>query len=147
MGPVGGEVTFHLFEVRGAGILVSFLDLFTRNGPIWLTIEIFSVFVLIFGIIGLFSLVYTSFSDTRNLQTGWIVKKVFPGLTVFFMAFQWILFGIAFAIATPSPEISIDSTGLAMSVFSMILILLAINRDYIFREKEISSSNESKGGL
>lgn len=147
MGPVGGEVTFHLFEVRGAGILVSFLDLFTRNGPIWLTIEIFGVLLLIFGIVGLFSIVYTSFSDTRNLQTGWIVRMVFPGLTVFFMAFQWILFGIAFAIATPSPEISIDPVGLIMSVFSMILILLAINRDYIFKAKEIPSSNESKGGV
>jgi hypothetical protein len=147
MGPVGGEVTFHLFEVRGAGILVSFFDLFTLNGPIWLTIEIFSVFVLIFGIVGLFSIVYTSFSDTRNIQTGWIVRIVFPGLTVFFMAFQWILFGIAFAITTPAPEVLIDPVGLALSILSMILILLAINRDYIFRAEESPDSNETKGGV
>jgi hypothetical protein len=68
-------------------------------------------------------------------------------MTVFFMAFQWILFGIAFAIATPSPDILIDPVGLTMSVFSMILILLAINRDYIFKAKEIPSSNEGKGGV
>jgi CBS domain-containing protein len=147
MGPLGGKVTFHLFEVRGAGILVSFLDLFSINGPIWLVIEIFSVFLLIFGIIGLFSIVYTSFSDTRNLQTGWIVRTIFPGLTIFFMAFQWILFGIAFAIMTPSPEVVIDSTGLVMSIISMILILLAINRDYIFRAKDSSASNESEVSL
>ena len=147
MGPVGGDVTFHLFEVRGAGILVSFLDLFTRNGPIWLTIEIFSIFLLIFGIIGLFSIVYTSFSDTRNLQTGWIIRTIIPGLTVFFMAFEWILFGIAFTLYTPPPEISIDSIGLVMSIISMVLILLAINRDYIFKGKEFPASNENKGGV
>jgi hypothetical protein len=63
------------------------------------------------------------------------------------MAFQWILFGIAFAITTPAPEVLIDPVGLAMSILSMILILLAINRDYIFRAEESPDSNETKGGV
>jgi len=137
IGPVGGKVTFHLFEARGVGIIVPFLDLFTKNGAIWLVIDIFSILMLIFGIIGLFSIVYVSFSDTRSLQTGWIARIVIPGLAIFFMAFEWILFGIAFAITTPTPDITIDVIGLVMSIFSMVLLLLAINRDYIFREKEI----------
>jgi len=136
IGPVGGKVTFHLFEARGVGIIVPFLDLFAKNGAIWLVIDIFSILMLIFGIIGLFSIVYASFSDTRSLQTGWIIRTVIPGLAVFFMAFEWILFGIAFAITTPQPDIAIDVIGLVMSIFSMVLLLLAINRDYIFREKE-----------
>jgi hypothetical protein len=56
------------------------------------------------------------------------------------MAFEWILFGIAFATATPTPIITIDSIGLVLSIISMILVLLAINRDYIFREKETAES-------
>ncbi|MFW9872954.1 MAG: CBS domain-containing protein [Candidatus Thorarchaeota archaeon] len=137
IGPGTGKVTFLLFEARGVHIIVPFLDLFAKNGAIWLVIDIFSIFMLIFGLIGLFSIIYTSFSDTRNLQTGWIIRTVIPGLTIFFMAFEWILFGIAFAITTPTPDIMIDSIGLTMSIFSMILFLLAINRDYIFREKEV----------
>ncbi|MFX1303541.1 MAG: cyclic nucleotide-binding/CBS domain-containing protein [Promethearchaeota archaeon] len=135
-GPIGGNVTFTLFEARGATFIVSFLDLYTKNGPIWLVIDIFSILLLISGIISLFSIIYTSFSDTRNLQTGWIIKTIIPGLVVFFMVFEWILFGIAFNIATPPPIIAIDAIGLTMSIISMILFLLAINRDYIFRGKE-----------
>lgn len=132
----GGKVSFHLFEARGLGIIVPFLDI----GPIWIAIEIFSIFLLIFGIISLFSIIYVSFSDTRHLQTGRVVRTIVPGLIVFFMAFEWILFGIAFASATPTPNITIDSTGLVMSILSMILVLLAINRDYIFKEKVTAES-------
>jgi len=135
-GPIGGKVTFTLFEARGATFIVPFLDLFTKNGPIWLVIDIFSILLLISGIISLFSIIYVSFSDTRNLQTGWIIRTIVPGLVVFFMVFEWILFAIAFNIATPPPIIGIDVIGLTMSIISMILFLLAINRDYIFRGKE-----------
>ena len=128
----GGKVTFNLFEARGIGLIVPFLEI----GPIWIVIEIFSVFLLIFGIIGLVSIIYVSFSDTKNIRTGRLVRFIIPGLIVFFMAFEWILFGIAFATATPTPIVTIDIIGLVMSILSMILILLAINRDYIFKEKE-----------
>jgi hypothetical protein len=96
--------------------------------------------MLIFGIIGLFSIIYTSFSDSRSLQTGWIIRTIVPGLAVFFMAFEWILFGIAFALETPQPAIAIDPVGLTMSIISMILFLLAISRDYMFRGKDVSEA-------
>lgn len=143
MGPIVGDPTifFTLFDVRGAGVWTSF---FTLNDPIWIAIGVFSILLLIFSIIGLFCIIYTSFSKTRNLQTGWILQTLIPGLSVFFMVFEWILFGIAFATATPQPIIAFDPVGLTLSIISMILFLLAINRDYIFREKEFPSSNESE---
>jgi CBS domain-containing protein len=144
IGPVGGKVTFTLFEARGLGIMVPFLDLFIRNGPIWLVIGIFGILLLISGIVALFSIIYASFSDTRNLQTGWIIKTIVPGLAVFFMAFEWILFGIAFTLETPQPTVAIDPIGLTLSIISMILLLLAINRDYIFRGVEVPKANSSE---
>ena len=140
----GGKVTFNLFDARGGGFLITFIEVFEKSGVIWLLITIFSTFTIIFGIIGLFSLIYASFSDTRNLRTGQIVRTVIPGLTVFFMVLEWILFGIAFAIATPAPDVVIDGVGLSMSIISMVLFLLAINRDYIFREKEIPEAKSSE---
>ncbi len=141
MGPIVGDpiLFFTLFDVRGAGIMMPFINLID---PVWITIDIFSILMLLSGIMGLFSIIYTSFSDTRNLQTSWIIRTIVPSLAVFFMAFEWILFGIAFAIQTPQPIISIDPIGLTLSIISMILIILAINRDYIFRgieEPEIKS--------
>ena len=131
---------FTLFDVRGPGIMVPFLNL---NDAIWIVIDIFSILMLLFSIIGLFSIIYTSFSDTRNLQTGWIIRTVIPGLAVFFMAFEWILFGIAFAITT-QPIIAIDPVGLTMSIISMVLFILAINRDYIFRGVESPEAKTSE---
>ncbi|MFX1464400.1 MAG: CBS domain-containing protein, partial [Promethearchaeota archaeon] len=132
---------FTLFDVRGPGILVPFYSL---KDPIWIVIDIFSVLMLISSIIGLFSIVYASFSDTRNLQTGRIIRIIIPGLAIFFMAFEWILYGIAFAITTQT-TIVIDTIGLTMSIISMVLFLLAINRDYIFRQKkEISIDKASE---
>ena len=143
MGPIVGDPTlfFTLFDVRGVGILMPFFNL---NDPIWLVIGIFSILMLISGILGLFSILYTSFSDTRNLETGWIIRTIIPGLAVFFMAFEWILFGIAFAITTPQPIVSIDPVGLTLSIISMILFLLAIYRDYIFRSEERPKATSSE---
>jgi CBS domain-containing protein len=146
IGPVGGKISFTLFEARGLGIMVPFLDLFVNNGPIWLVIGIFSILLLISGIVSLFSIVYVSFSDTRNLRTSWILRTIVPGLAVFFLAFEWILFGIAFALETPAPIISLDPIGLTLSIISMVLLLLAIYRDYIFRgieEPKVKNSEVS----
>ncbi len=143
MGPIIEDpiLVFNLFDLRGSGILVPYLNL---AAPIWIVIDIFGVLMLIFSIIGLCSILYAAFSDIRNIHTSWIIKKVIPGLTVFFMAFQWILFGIAFATMTPSPIISMDIVGLIMSVVSMILFLFAINRDYIFRGIENPENRASE---
>lgn len=146
MGPMVEDpiLYFTLFDVRGAGVMQPFLNLID---PIWITIDVFSVFLLLSGIIALFSIIYTSFSDTRNLQTSWILKKVIPGLAIFFMAFEWILFGIAFTLETPHPLVSVDPIGLTLSIISMVLLLLAINRDYIFRgieEPTVKTSEVSK---
>ena len=144
MGPMVEDpiMVFNLFDLRGSGIMVPFLNL---NEPIWIVIDIFSILMLVSGITGLFSIIYTSFSDARNLQTGWIIRTVIPGLTVFFMAFEWILFGIAFATTTPSLRITIDVVGLIMSIVSMILFLFAINRDYVF--KGIEGPETTKSGV
>jgi hypothetical protein len=141
MGPIAEDPTlfFTLFDVRGPGILMPFYSL---RDPIWIVIDIFSILMLVSSIIGLFSIIYTSFSDTRNLETGWILKTVIPGIAVFFMVFEWILFSIAFVVTT-QPIIAIDTVGLIMSILSMVLFILAINRDYIFRGTE---SPESKTG-
>lgn len=136
----GGILTFGLFETRGTDFLVPFLDLVARNGIIWVFIIIFSFLILIFGILGLFAIIYASFSDARNIRTGMIVRSIIPHLLIVFMVVEWILFGIAFSITFPPANVIIDGFGLTMSIFSMILFLGAIYRDYIFRQKGSTES-------
>ncbi len=136
----GGEVTFHFFEARGVNFFVPFTDLISGHGVIWGFLVVNSVLLLIFGIIGLFSLIYASFANVRNYRTGRVIQYIIPGLVLFFMVLEWILFGIGFATAEPAVDITIDPVGLTISIISMLLILGAIYRDYIFCEKEIPQS-------
>ena len=136
----GGRVIFSLFEARGNDFFVSYMNLININGGIWLAIVIFSLLILIFGILGLFSIIFSSYSDIRNIQTGLTIRFIIPILVVVFLVIQWILFGVTFAIAVPSPYVTIDALGLTMSIISMVLIIAAIYRDYIFRGKDASQS-------
>jgi CBS domain-containing protein len=135
----GGVISFELFETRGTDFLVPFLDLVARNGVIWVFIVICSLLVVIFGILGLFSLIYASFSDARNIRTGKIVRTIIPYLLVFFLVLEWILFAIAFSTTFPPANIVINGLGLTMSIISMLLFLGAIYRDHIFRSKSLTN--------
>jgi CBS domain-containing protein len=132
----GEFVLFGLFEARGINFLVPFVNLINTNGIIWLIIVIFSVLVVIFGILALFSIIFSSYSKVRNIQTGFLVQFLLPILFVVFLVINWILLGIAFAIAVPTPNVTVDGVGLTFSIMSMILVIAAIYRDYFFRQKE-----------
>ena len=135
----GGILTFGLFETRGTDFLVPFLDLVARNGVIWVFIVLLGFLILVFGILGLFSLIYASFSDARNIRTGVVIRSVIPHLLVLFLVLEWILFGVAFLTADPPANVYIDGLGLAMSIISMVLFLSAIYRDYFFRQKGLEN--------
>ena len=136
----GGIITFELFEARGIDFLIPFANLVERQGPIWVLILICSFGILILGILGLFSLIYASFSDTRSIRTSPLIKTIIPHLLIIFMIIEWILFAIAFASAVPAVSVLVDGVGLAMSILAMILFLGAIYRDYIFRSKTIPTT-------
>lgn len=116
------------------------MNLINTNGIIWLIIVIFSVLIVIFGILALFSIIFSSYSKVRNNQTGFLVQFLLPILFVVFLIINWILLGIAFAIAVPNPNVTVDGIGLTFSIISMILVIAAIYRDYFFRQK--GSKNE-----
>jgi len=139
-----GNVTFHLFEARGIDYFITFIDLFSRNGGIWLAINIFSILILIFGILSLFSLIYASYSGEKYTLTQLLLRNIIPILLIVFIVFEWILFGIAFASSGLSTAVIPDALGLSMSIVSMILIILAINHDRVFRQKISSKKKEVK---
>lgn len=136
----GGIITFELFEARGIDFLIPFVSLVERQGAIWVLILISSFSILILGILGLFSLIYASYSDSRSILTGRVVRIIIPYLLIIFMIVEWILFAIAFFSADPVANVLVDGLGLTMSIFAMILFLGAIYRDYVFRSKTIPTA-------
>lgn len=139
-----GNVTFHLFEARGIGYFITFLELYSTNGAIWLAIFIISVLILICGIISLFSLIYTSYTGRKYTLTELLFRNIFPILLIIFIVIEWILFGIGFAISGLSNVVVPDALGLTMSILSMLLILAAINHDRFFRQKGNTDNKEVK---
>jgi CBS domain-containing protein len=136
----GGIINFELFEARGIDFLVPFASLIARNGVVWLFIIINGFVILILGILGLFSLIYASFSDARAIRTGLLVRKIIPFLLIIFMIIEWILYAIAFGSAVPGVNVTIDGLGLTMSILAMLLFLGAVYRDYVFRSKTIPTT-------
>jgi hypothetical protein len=141
---IGGNVIFHLFQARGIHFFYSYLDLVQANGVVWLLIFINSFLLLIFGIIAMISILYASFSDMKNIQTSKYIRIVFPALYLVFIILEWILQFIALSSAFPPFPFNIDVLGLVMSIISMILIFLAINREYLFKDVKFSSSKYSE---
>jgi CBS domain-containing protein len=140
----GGLLFFYLFEAHGTDFFVPILSLIQQGGVMWGVIVAVSTLLLIFGIIGLFALIYSSFADTKNMHTGGIVRILLPSLVVILLILEWIFFAIAFAVASLPVAVTVDPIGLTMSIIAMILIILAINRDYIFIEKGLAESKESE---
>ena len=140
----GGLLFFYLFEAHGTDFFVPILSLIAQGGAIWGVVIAISTLLSIFGIIGLLALIYSSFADTRNIRTGNMVRFLLPSLVVLLLVLEWIFFAIGFAVSSVPVVVGVDPVGLTMSIISMILIILAINRDYIFKEKGLIKSENSE---
>ncbi|TXT58686.1 MAG: conserved membrane protein of unknown function [Promethearchaeota archaeon] len=132
----GGVIHFYLFEAHGEEFIAPYLSLVALNGPIWVFIVINSILLIIIGIFFLFTIIYTGYSDTRNILAGKQIRFLIPAFFVILLILEWSFFGIAFITLSSTPTISIDLIGLSMTIVSIILIILAMFRDYIFRGKE-----------
>ncbi|MEJ2249483.1 MAG: CBS domain-containing protein [Candidatus Lokiarchaeota archaeon] len=141
---IGGNVTFYIFQARGIHFFFPYLDLVQANGPIWVIIFINSLLLLIFGIIGMISILYTSFCDMKHIETNKYIRIGLPLLMLIFMILEWILQSITLAIAVPTIPFQVDALGLAMSIISMILIIIAINRDYLFKDVGFSNVKDNE---
>jgi CBS domain-containing protein len=126
----GGVIRFYLFEAHGTEFYDSYFDLVNVLGGWWVVVIIVSFLVIIFGILGTFSLFYASYSDLHNIRTSNLVRTIFPLSAIGALVLQWIVFGIALANA----PVKVSGLGLAWSIISMILLLIATFRDYVFKQ-------------
>jgi hypothetical protein len=126
----GGPITFFLFEATGSHFNGFFTSLINSEGPIWIVIIINSVLVIICGSVGLFSLFYASFSDMRNVKTPKVIRTVIPLLFIVFNILEWIFLSVGLS----SIEVTISGLGLTLSILSMILVIIAIFRNYFFKQ-------------
>ena len=144
-GVSGGNVEFYLFDARGGSFIIPYLNLISRSGAIWLFIVIFNYIVLILGIISMFMIVYGGILGLRNQQLRNIYQFYIPFAFVFSLILQWIFLVYAFSQLDNPEAFIIDFPGLIVSLTSMILMVLAIYKENMFRsEEEPKPSKEPK---
>lgn len=140
----GGLLNFFLFEAHGLDFFVPILSLIEQGGVIWAVVVAISTLLVIFGVIGLLALIYSSYADTKNIRTGRVVRILLPSMVVLLLVLEWIFFAIGFALASIPVVAGVDPIGLTMSIIAMVLFIVAINRDYIFKEKGLVESKEAE---
>ncbi|MBN2154804.1 MAG: CBS domain-containing protein [Candidatus Lokiarchaeota archaeon] len=127
-----GNYLFSMFRAEGAGLLT---ELILKSGGIWVLVVICSYLLLIVGMVGIFSLVYVSYSDARFVKTHMVFRTILPFVTIGLIALEWILYLIAFGASSTGFQISLNIPGLIFSIISIGLILAALARDWVFREQ------------
>lgn len=127
-----GDVWFSMFNAEAAG---SISTLITRSSGIWALVVVWSYLLLIGGIIGIFSIVYVSYSDARYVKTHKVFRIILPLVTIGLIVFEWIIYLIAFGVSSVGLNITIDVLGLIFSILSIGLILAAMARDWVFKEQ------------
>ncbi len=123
----------------GADYFTPLGPLVVRSGAIWVLVVICNYLVVIFGVLALFSIFYGAISDMRNFFVSNVIKILIPYITIGLMILQWILYAIAFRTTAGA---SVDGLGLFFSIISMLLLLLAINRNFLFKTQVKSSAEQ-----
>ncbi|HMF34228.1 MAG TPA: CBS domain-containing protein [Candidatus Lokiarchaeia archaeon] len=131
----GGSINFYLFEAHGTQFFISYFELASVAGPIWILMAIFGFALLASAILGIFSIFYSSYASLKNFQIGKFHQRAFPLATVVFIVLEWVIFAIALATATPVITFQVDVVGLISSIIAIGLIVLAVFRDYVFIQK------------
>ena len=135
----GGQLTFFLFDARGGDFIIPYLNLVTRNGPLWILIAIISYIVVFLGIFSLFQIIYTGISDVRDVKLKKPYRIKIPMIFILAILLQWIGLIGAFTLLTPPDYVTIDIQGLIFSISSMVLMIAAISREHVFRQEETPS--------
>lgn len=123
-------IEFSVFEAHGTDFYLSYFKAVNNLGAAWYLVIINGFLLMIFGTIGIFSIFYSSYSDLRNIYSGKSVRTRLPIIALIVMILEWIFMAIGF-IGT---NVSINAFGLTMSIFSMLLIIIAMKRDYLFKQ-------------
>ncbi len=131
-----GEYLFSLFNIRGETNFF-YLSTLARTNGIWWLVIIFSYILLIVGTLGMFSIVYSAYSDIRRVKIHGVFRYVIPLVTVGLIILQWIFYSIGLAVSSTTFTASVHVSGLIFSILSILLILAALARDWVFKEQDL----------
>ncbi|HME55695.1 MAG TPA: CBS domain-containing protein [Candidatus Lokiarchaeia archaeon] len=137
-GGPSGMISFSLFTVHGIGstFSINYFNLATTIGFVWILMIILGFALLVFSIIGSFSMAYSGYSAMRGFHIEKFHLRAFPILMVLFIAVEWIFLAVSVVVTEPSGSLQIDPVGLICSIVAVCLTMLVVFRDRMFVQKE-----------
>jgi len=137
------SVTYYLFDARGGEYFIRYLDFRSDTLP-WLLVTGYSIIFVIIGILTTFMIIQWAYADYRMLKQGesqWTLIALVIAIANIIII--WLIFLFIFSTGIVKiGESSIDISGLSFSIVSIIFLILAVKRDYFFKQEMEASSNQ-----
>lgn len=133
--------TYYLFEARGPGVWIPYLDFPGNYSLLGLGLTLYGFVFLALGIFSAFAVYqwanadYNLVKTNRNWQTIGLVTGVI-NITV-----EWVLFFMAMSLGALGVP-TLDLIGLTASGLAVLCLIVAVSRDVFFRERKSAGSAE-----
>lgn len=145
---IGSETfsaTYYLFEARGGGYWIRYIDFQGPSNIYGLLLTGFGFLFLILGVFSCLATLYWAYADYSliKLDRNWQLIGFIAGVVT--LAMEWTLFSLLLligALRVPGSELTLDIGGIVVSLLAILLLILAVSRDVFFRESGSSVPQE-----
>ncbi|MHA2365482.1 MAG: CBS domain-containing protein [Candidatus Hodarchaeales archaeon] len=133
------KVSYYLFEARGGGFIFRYNEFQGDNSILWMIITLYGFIFILIGIISTYAIFHWAYADYHLIRgkRNWQRFGIVLGLVNILI--EWLLFFVIVITGTLR-EPSIDLLGLLISGLSIIFLIAAVSRDFLFRESAPSTS-------
>ena len=136
-------VTYYLFDARGGEYFIRYLVLKGNTLP-WIMLTGYGIIFVIVGIVSTILILQWAYADYSMLKQGesrWHSIATYAGITnilvIWFLYYLFLSLGLARVGVA-----SLDPSGFSFSIVAILFLLLAVNRDFFFKQKVESTSQE-----
>ncbi|MFX0181577.1 MAG: cyclic nucleotide-binding/CBS domain-containing protein [Candidatus Hodarchaeota archaeon] len=139
--PIAGtgtfSATYYLFDARGGGYWVRFLDFQGSNAIFGIVLFIFGILFLLLGIFSTYSVIHWANADYNliKLERNWQSIGLLLGIITLLIEWAiYIFLMLIGALRVPGSVLTIDFGGIIFTTLAILFLIGAVSRDILFRE-------------
>ncbi len=131
------EATYYLFDAHGQGYFFRYIEFPTKFQLLGWGLTIYGFIFLILGLFSVFALYQWSYADYQlvKIRRNWKGIGFLVGLIN--LIIQWSIF-LVLMVTDIISGASIDILGLILGFIAILALILAVSREYFFRETSVT---------
>ena len=135
------EATYFLFDAHGQGYFFRYIEFPPKFQLLGLGLTIYGIVFLVLGLFSAFALYQWAYADYHlvKIHRNWKGIGILVGLIN--LIIEWSIFFMLMATGTISGA-SIDFIGFILALIAIISLILAVSRDYFFREAPVTKKED-----